>query len=554
MLIDSRQLDEGTQLDSAVCVIGGGPAGITLALELAKQGIEVNLFESGPLQLHEPSLDLNDGESVGLPYEFGYGHRSRFLGGGSNCWGGFCRPWDRWDFEKRAWVANSGWPFSMDTIAPYYRRAHKILQVPSENFDAAFWHQAADGQLNGFALDAEKIQESITLFSPPLKFGKEYRDELSASKLIRVYLWANVVHIDSAPISGQVTRVEFRTLSGRRFFAQAKEYVLAAGGIENSRILLNSNRQQSAGLGNANDMVGRYFMDHPRLISGEVKLAPKYRRSPVYDAKFFCISDTVEVNGVRIAAQFALPLATQRSEGLLNSQLWLRSLYPGETLEAIQSLFRMRLRAARRYAISHRLGHDLKELARHPLAVALFAAAHVTKSQAMVQRVVMEAIVEPEPLADSRVLLSSDHDALGMRRAKIDWRLSEQVKRTFDRGFEVFGTQLQQQGIAQVELGPKFEGRDWPERMTGTWHHMGGTRMHDSPRSGVVDRNCRVHGVNNLHIAGSSVFPTGSSNYPTVTLVALAIRLSERLAYELRKPSSPSRTSARVPVHDQHPS
>ncbi len=536
MLIDSRQLQMDSKLDTTVCIIGGGPAGLSLALELAKQGIAVNVFESGPMQLDEATLDLYEGRSIGLPYEFGYGHRSRYLGGGSNCWGGFCRPWDTWDFEQRSWVDDSGWPISMDTLAPYYKRAHTLLKVGADDFSAESWQKASNGELQRFKVDPAKLREVMTLFSPPLKFGQEFKETLTTSSLIRVYLWANITHIDTEPMSGRVSRMELRTLSGNRFFVTAQQYVLAAGGIENARVLLNSNRVNANGVGNGHDLVGRYFMDHPRLMSGEVEFKPEYRNNPFYDLKFFCISDNVRVNGTRISGQFALPYQVQRDEGLLNSQVWLRSLYPGETSETIQSLWRMRLRAARRYAFGHLLGHDLAELAKHPLTAALFAAAHITGSRSMVQRVVMEAIVEPEPLAASRVMLSDERDALGLRRSQLDWRLTDKVKRTFDRSFETLGSQLQASGIADVKLGPRIQDGVWPSEMVGTWHHMGTTRMHDSPRKGVVDRDCRVHGVKNLFIAGSSVFPTSSSNYPTITLVALALRLSERLVSELRVP------------------
>lgn len=534
MFIDSRYLLADSTVQAAVCIVGAGPAGLTIAFELARQGIAVNVFESGPMQLHEATANLNEGLSVGLPYQFGHGQRSRYLGGGSNCWGGFCRPWDPWDFAPRDWVENSGWPVNLDTLNPYYRRAHDLLQVQSTNYDPAAWDEAADGRIKRIRLDSTEAREVMTLFSPPLNFRRAYRDDLAASKLISVYLWANAAHVDTEPLSGKVSRIEFRTLSGNRFFAIANQFVLAAGGIENPRILLNSNRQQANGVGNRHDVVGRYFMDHPRLMSAAIELTPEFRHVPFYDAKYFCISDKFVVNGVKISGQFTLPFEVQRREELLNSQLWLRSLYPAETSECVQSLWRMRLRAARRYSLTHRLGHDLWQLARHPLSVGLFAAAHISASRAMVRKVVIESIVEPEPIADSRVTLSGEFDALGLRRAAIDWRLTERAKRTFDRGFHILGEQLIKAGVAVSAPNSKIEGQPWPGDLAGTWHHMGATRMHDSPRKGVVDRDCRVHGVANLFVAGSSVFPTGSSNYPTITLVALALRLAERLSSEQR--------------------
>ena len=536
MLIDSRQLAAESRLDTSVCIVGGGPAGLTLAMQLAREGIAVSVFESGALRLDDATAALNEGENVGLPYDYAHGQRSRYLGGGSNCWGGFCRNWDSWDFEKRNWVPDSGWPISIDTLAPYYRRAQSLLRIQGNSFDADYWQEQSGNSIKRVKLDPAKIREVMTLFSPPLNFAKAFADELAKSELIKVYLWANAAHVDTESASQKVKQIEFKTLQGNRFFAQAQQFVLAAGGIENCRILLNSNRERAAGLGNQNDLLGRYFMDHPRLMSGEIQLAPAYRHLPFYDIKFFCISRNVVVNGTPISGQFTVPFDLQRREGLLNSQVWLRSLYPGETSKAVQSLWRMRLRAARRYSMMPGLGRDLYELLRHPLDAGRFAAAHVIGSQSMVTKVVMEGIVEPEPIADSRVLLSDKRDALGLRRARVDWRLTDRAKRTFDRSFELLGQQLAAAGVGKFIPSERFEGRKWPDELIGTWHHMGGTRMHDSPRKGVVDRHCRVHGINNLFIAGSSVFPTASSNYPTITLVALALRLAERLASETRAP------------------
>ena len=460
MFIDSRQIAAETHLDTSVCIVGGGPAGLTLAMELAGAGIPVSVFESGPLRLHGPTARLNEGESNGLPYEYSHGQRSRYLGGDSNRWGGYCRPWDPWDFEKRDWLPDSGWPVNFDTLQPYYRRANSLLKVGSDNFDPEFWHAGSEQSLKRLSLDPERIREIVTLFSPPLNFNREFSDLLTKSELITVYLRANAVHVDTDPLSGNVSRIEFTTLRGNRFFAGARQYVLAAGGIENIRILLNSNREHPTGLGNQNDMVGRYFMDHPRLMSGEVKLTPNYRDLSFYDSKYFF--KHVRVNGIRVAGQFTIPFEIQRREGLMNSQMWIRSLYPGETTDAVQSLRRMRLRLARRYSLSHGLGHDLLTMARHPLQVGRFAASFAIGSRSMVGKVAMEAIVEPEPTADSRVTLSETRDSIGLRRAQVDWRLTDRCKRTFDRGFELLGEQLRVGGIAELIPGEPFEGRPWP--------------------------------------------------------------------------------------------
>jgi choline dehydrogenase-like flavoprotein len=110
------------------------------------------------------------------------------------------------------------------------------------------------------------------------------------------------------------------------------------------------------------------------------------------------------------------------------------------------------------------------------------------------------------------------------------------VKRSIDRTVAIIAEELAAAGVADINLDPPIEGRDWPSTFEaeGTWHHMGTTRMQDSPKLGVVDPNCLVYGTSNLYIAGSSVFPTAGANFPTITIVALALRLSDHIAREIR--------------------
>ncbi|MGB8600452.1 MAG: FAD-dependent oxidoreductase, partial [Burkholderiales bacterium] len=274
MFIDTRQQSEGTTVETTVCIIGGGVAGITIALELEKKGIACVLLESGGHEADDATRDLYRGENVGLPYDFADGCRSRFLGGSSNCWGGWCRPFEDIDFKQRDWVANSGWPFGQEEVAPYYARTHELLQLGPVNYDSAFWVKAvnrADVQL--LPLTKNKIEDVLIQFSPPARFGKVYHDELSKAKFSSVYLYANVVNIETDAGGQSVKRVHVKTLSGRSISVHAKQFVLAAGGIENARLLLASNKIQLNGIGNQHDVVGRYFMDHPRIYWG--KITPK---------------------------------------------------------------------------------------------------------------------------------------------------------------------------------------------------------------------------------------------------------------------------------------
>jgi choline dehydrogenase-like flavoprotein len=539
MFIDTRELGQNATIEAEVCIVGAGAAGITLALELERRGVAATVLESGGLEPDDASKDLYVGRNSGLPYTFGEGSRSRFLGGSSNCWGGWCRRLDAWDFERRAWVPDSGWPIQRADLEPFYDEAHRLLKLGPLDFDPAFWERAIGrDDVRRYPLASARIADTISQFSPPVRFGIDYRDDLARSTRIKVYLYANVVDIEARADADAVARLQVRTLSGASATVRARCYVLACGGIENARLLLASNRARPAGLGNAHDLVGRYFMDHPRLMFGSVELAEGWRRNKLYDSKFHYLNTAVSAHGTCIASQFALSPAVQREERLLNSRVWFQSMFPGEGTEAVQALIRCKMRLTKKDESGHRLVRDLVAIAANPWDAARFAAARVFQPRSLITDVKLQAIVEPAPDRESRVTLAPDRDALGMPRVDVHWRLGEMVTRTFNRTIEIFAEELERAGIARVRRDAPLVAGRWPGTLEGTWHHMGTTRMHDSPREGVVDRHCRVHGFANFFVAGSSVFPTVGANFPTYTLVALACRLAARLEQEVKKPAA----------------
>src|SRR5690606_6467459 len=287
MFIDTRRVEDDTHVETTVGMIGGGVAGITLAREMNKKGINTCLLESGGFDPDDDTRDLYRGEDVGLPYSFADGCRGRFFGGSSNCWGGWCRPLDSWDFEKRDWVEHSGWPFGLEELAPYYERTHALLKLGPINFEPGFWEKAINRpDVKRIPFTTGDVRDTISQFSPPARFGKLYREELKRSAHVRVFLYANAVHIDTDQDAKTVTQIQVATLSGRRITIGAKIFVLATGGIENARLLLASNRVASEGLGNAHDLVGRYFMDHPRLQSGSIRWTRDWSRNKLYDIKY----------------------------------------------------------------------------------------------------------------------------------------------------------------------------------------------------------------------------------------------------------------------------
>ena len=538
MFIDTRQMAEGKVVVTSVCIIGGGVAGITLAREMEKQGIDTCLLESGGLEPDDASRDLYRGSATGLPYHFADGCRARFFGGSSNCWGGWSRPLDAWDFEAKTWVPHSGWPFSLDTLLPYYQRTHELLQLGPQNFDAVFWEESINhSDVRRIPLHSGRIRDSISQFSPPVRFGKVYRRELKAARYVRVFLHANVTQIVPDADVKRITQVQVQTLCGRRITVTARLFVLATGGIENARLLLASSKRLPEGIGNRHDLVGRFFMDHPRMLTARVHFSPAWSRNKLYDIKYNYMNPAVAAHGVHIAAQFALTEATLKREQLLNARICFCSEFPGEGSAGAKALFRCKQALLKKEQPGWSLAADMQTMLREPVNTFAYGFTRFFHPRKLIKSTGFQVIIEPAPDPESRVTLSlKQRDQLGMPRVEVNWKLNDLVRRTADRTLELLAQELRMTGVAQVELDPKIEGGVWPATMEkeGTWHHMGTTRMHESALHGVVDADCRVHDMANLYIAGSSVFPTAGANFPTITIAALSLRLAEHISRQLK--------------------
>jgi choline dehydrogenase-like flavoprotein len=332
--------------------------------------------------------------------------------------------------------------------------------------------------------------------------------------------------------------VQVATLSGRTMSVSAKIFVLATGGIENARLLLASNKVQACGLGNGNDLVGRYFMDHPRLHSGSIHFSNKWARNKLYDIKYHYMNSAVAAHGTHIASQLSLAPQVLQDDRLLNARVWFSSTFPGEGSKGAQALYRCKQALLKKEQAGWSLRHDLAAMTSHPIDTMAYGFTRLFQPRMLIRGVRFEIIAEPSPDPDSRVTLSAtETDRLGVRRVQVNWRLGAQVQRTIDRTLAIVAEEMRLGGVASVALDPPLEGGAWPSSLEkeGTWHHMGTTRMHDSPKHGVVDRNCKVHDLSNLYVAGSSVFPTAGANFPTITIAALTFRLSEHIGRELRR-------------------
>ncbi len=496
LFLDAREVTHGTVLETDVAIVGAGAAGITLARELAGRPFQVCVLESGGLDLDKATQSLAGGESVGLPYYPLEATRLRYFGGTTNHWGGWCRPLDPIDFEIRAWVPYSGWPFPKTRLDPYYQRAQAICQLGPFSYDAEAWEDSKDRRRLPF--NGERVVSTMWQIGPPTRFGPAYRDDLARASNIRTYLYANVVELATTEHAGQVTRLRVAGLHGRVFWVTAKLFILAAGGIENARLLLLSSAVQQTGLGNRHNLVGRFFLEHPQLWSGPLLLS-----QPTIPMALYNIQTVAQTT---VAGCLTLAEEVQRRERLLNGCVFLHPALPGPDDE-----------------LDAHLGQVIGDID----ALGESATGRGTRPPSA-KRYRLFLRPEPAPHPDSRVTLGEARDSLGQRRARLHWQLSPMIRQSVGRALEILGEETGRAGLGRVRVSRDDEQTAWA-RPQGGYHHMGTTRMHVDPKQGVVDADCRVHGLSNLFIAGSSVFPTAGYANPTLTIVALALRLADRI-------------------------
>lgn len=514
MLLDSRKIAAGSVHRADVCIVGAGAAGIALARELAGSGRfagkRVALLESGGLEETDERHDLFRGVFDGAVDKEDYltDSRCRIFGGTTHRWTGTCRPLDPIDFEHRSWVPESGWPFGLEELEPYYRRAAALVEIPP------FEEYGENGQSFGFNFTQQGsrprlVPKLLYRSTPPTRFGERYRKELADSEIVQVYLWANVLSLQARREHASVAAARVAAEPGKVFEVQAETFVLAAGGFETVRLLLSSNDVYSAGLGNGQDLVGRYYMDHTRLRRVGVWLATdrRYLEGQAYRESL------AELPRKHNPYTIFTPSAeVQRQEEMLNCGVHLRTVLTEERLLGDDALFA-----------------DVARLATELDHEALGAGLEVQPAPPGKRQFrVLKFYNEHVPFRESRVRLDDEADPFGQRRLRVEWRSNPQMDAAVRRTVELFARELGRAGRGRVRITFEGEPPYFEQGFLGS-HHMGTTRMHPDPRHGVVDADCRVHGVQNLYVASSSVFPTGGFANPTFTILALTLRLADHL-------------------------
>ena len=564
MLVDARTLDDGAELQADICIVGSGPAGLAIAREFAGRDVRVCILESGGRAFEGDTQELAAGELTGEPTNPPVTSRRRQLGGSVHLWdsqlgdrviGMRCAPLDDIDFESRPSLPRTGWPFGSDELTPFYARAQTYCGLGPLSYHGDHWETR---ETPAFRLGSD-VETKVWQFGPRSRHLEMHLPAVEQASNITTLLHANVLEVETTETAGSVTRLRAAALGGPRFTVAARLFILAAGGFENARLLLLSDRVQRGGLGNAHDQVGRCYMDHPLVCGGALRPPSRdvFDRAGLYDVR--------TARGTVIMGRLCITEEAQRREELLNSCLLLLPRHSHFLPESFDSVWhvldavrarrtpaRLRLHLGRiRRGLPYIGAVVARKLARRP---DLFP--HLAGPPSMTQGAgwsllpgaarlydEFDAWIFSEQLPDpeNRVMLGEERDALGSRTLRLQWRWDAESRRQAQRA-QAFYTRAVRTAGWRLVHDPETQPPHL--RYPSQHHHLGTTRMAENAKRGVVDADGRVHGTENLYIAGGSVFPTGGYINPTLTIVALALRLADHVRTALGSTGEPAITAA----------
>lgn len=524
MILDTKKGFGHAPARYDICIVGAGAAGISLALQFESTHFRVCLLDAGGRRYEKATQELFRGETGAGKYPELRDTRMGALGGSTNVWAGWCRPLEEHDFASRDGDSTDGWPFGFGDLLPFYRRAHEICGLGKFEYDPARW----EGVLGKDQLLADDPGFTNSIFHVNgQRFGERFYDRLRHSKNIDLVLHAPVMRVTPKDGTEQGVRLEIRTLDRQEPAIDADYAVLAAGGIENARLLLLSAASPAEAPGNGYGLVGRFFTDHPYVDPGSLVM-----RGSRFSPNFYLPKAVASINGgTSVRGVLSLRPAVLERERLLNAALFFYPRYESHRAFAtaeVKAFLQVWAKFGKR-AVPGNVAPYLARAARGPHWVALALLRKVAIGHGAAKRWRMRAVFESESRFENRVTLAPDTDRIGRRRPHLEWQLSERDVSSMRRVIQLFDHGVRRAGIGHLERAFPDDPAAWRQAVEAGKHHIGTTRMNADPRHGVVDENCKVHGTTNLFICGSSVFPSSGYANPTLTIVALAARLGDHL-------------------------
>jgi choline dehydrogenase-like flavoprotein len=511
MHFDAREIESGSQIFGDLCIIGTGPAGLTLALDWNRENSKVILLEGGGFEYESEQQNLFAGEIIGQNYYPIESSRIHAFGGSSFLWGGFCSPLDDIDFKERDWVPNSGWPIGLNDLKPYFKKTAGIYELEHDNFNCDFYLNMDENRESLFS-ESYYVKDKIWQFSPPTRFGQKYKDAILNSPNIDLFTYARVTEIHMGENSNTVEKVVVRNLAGKRHEVFAKNFVLAAGSIQNARLILASGEVTQPLMGDSYENVGKYFMEHIEINSGELWL--KGRNNYEFYERIW--------KKTKNRAELAIKSDAQKRFQMLNGTISLNPLAKGKTHENFEENLNNKgpdAKSKKNKSIIERIKRKLNKTT-------------LMHNESYFNAFNLYIRMEQAPIAESYVKLIDEKDELGLEKTALNWQLGDLEKHSILTLMNLVGEQAGIEGLGRIrfeEYMTQLTLSSNNEKMIPGCHHMGTTRMSSDPKKGVVDKNCLVHGLSNLYVAGASCFPTSGAANPTFTLSAMSLRLSDFL-------------------------
>ncbi len=551
MLINAETIQDGGVITSGIAVVGAGPAGIVLALELAKAGFDIALLESGRLDFDQASQNLGDANYVNRQFHAPMSECTRRqIGGTSTIWGGRCVPYDPVDFAQRKHVPNSDWPVTYEELSVYFQRASEYFLCGQAEFDINNIDHIQQKSIVPGLPDEDILTSTLERWSLPTNFGKEYLHQLKRSERIKLFYGLTCTEIATNEQGGKVKLLQAKTLGGKQLNIECQKYILAGGALNNTRLLMVSDRYHPGGIGNHSGLLGKFYMGH---LSGDI--ATVKFTTPPKETIFGFDRDS---DNTYLRRRFSFSPEFLEKHQLSNTVGWLgapefgdfshqNGILSSAYIALNLPLLKTRLGAStaiRRAAIGKDKGiysphimNIIQDFGEILSFIPSFGYGRFVAKRKIPALFVYSAAneyplhyhSEQVPNPDSTVSLGNEQDALGMRRLNINLRFTDQDIESVVKAHHYWDQHLRKHECGYLKyVSDDLETTVWTQAGDG-FHQVGTTRMSEYPSEGVVDANCNVHGFDDLFVASSSTFVTSGQANSTFMIVAFALRLADYL-------------------------
>lgn len=513
------------------CIIGGGMAGLFIARRLARAGRSVVVLESGGHAFEQQSHELNRINDVHGRYSRALDGRYRGLGGSSSRWGGRIMPIHEHDTAPRPYLELEGWPFPYSDLRPYAAEVEDVFGLPHGPFGTK---ALANVQLDrAFPPDDPDFRGRLAKWAgfQRCNLATIWRRELAALPSLEIVLGATVADFDIDPERGLLRAVGARGFGGHGVRVRAERFVLAAGTIEATRLLLWLDAQTGNRAFKSTSALGRYFQDHLKAEVAIISRLDQSASNRLFGYHF--------IGGTRRSLHLDLTMQAQEADGTASAFAYVAMNLADSHLAHIKTLARS-LQLGR-----VKLGEATALLADLPLVMRSAFWRLFLRQVYMPADVELgvQIAIEQRPSWDNHIRLSSQRDAFGLPMAAVHWQPTDQDEATFRAVAQRLRhywsrNQLDHLHPLTWRAGNAGDPTRFSDLAEPYAHPSGSTRMGTNPGSSVVDPDLVCHAVPNLSVASASVFPSAGSANPTFTILQLALRHADWLLATSRAPVS----------------